>query len=59
MSGKTWKIVDIAVGLVGGACGLIGIISGLKAANYDEEQQFKDLEERYGLTPISTEEGTE
>lgn len=56
MSGKTWKIIDVVVGLLGGACGLIGIVSGLKSANYDEEQQFKDFEERYGLTPIEKSE---
>ena len=56
MSGKTWSIIDIVVGLVGGLCGLIGIVSGIKASNYNEEQQFKDLEKRYGLTPIETED---
>ena len=56
MSGKTWNIIDIAVGAIGGICGLIGIVSGIKAANYNEEQQFKDLEKRYGLTPVKNEE---
>ena len=51
MTGKTWKIVDIVVGLVGGACGLIGIISGLKSADYDEQKMYEDLEERYDLVP--------
>lgn len=55
MSGKTWKVIDIVVGLLGGACGLVGIVSGLKSADYDEEQQFKDFEERYGLTPTQKE----
>lgn len=58
MSGKTWSIIDIVVGLVGGICGLVGIVSGIKASNYNEEQQFKDLEKRYGLTPIE-DKGTE
>lgn len=56
-NGKKWKIADIAVGLIGGICGVIGIITSLKSASYDEEQQYAALEERYGLTPVSNEEG--
>ena len=56
MSGRNWKIIDVVVGLVGGLCGLIGIISGIKSANYDEQQMFKDLEERYDLVPKNVEE---
>ena len=56
MTGKTWKGLDIVLGLVGGICGVLGIVTGIKASSYDEEQQFKDFEERYGLTPIKTEE---
>ena len=56
MSGKTWKGLDIVLGLVAGIAGTLGIVTSIKAAGYDEEQQFKDFEERYGLTPVSTEE---
>jgi len=56
MSGKTWKIIDIVAGLIGGACGIIGIISGVKSAEYDQQQNYIDLEERYGLTPIENKE---
>lgn len=56
MSGKTWKIVDIVAGLVGGACGLVGIISSLKSAEYDQQQNYADLEERYGLVPNENKE---
>lgn len=56
MNGKRWWIADVIVGLLSGLFGILGIITGMKAANYNEQQQFKDLEERYGLTPIEKEE---
>lgn len=58
MSGKTWWIIDVIVGLIGGLCGLIGIVSGVKSSNYNEEQTMKELEKRYGLTPVE-DKGTE
>ena len=49
MSGRNWKILDIVLGLIGGICGVLGIISGIKASDYDEQKMFEDLEERYEL----------
>ena len=57
MNGKKWKIADVALGIVGGLCGIIGIITGLKAADYDEQALFEDLEKKYGLEPIGTVDG--
>lgn len=51
MSGRNWKILDIVLGLIGGICGVLGIISGIKASDYDEQKMFEDLEERYELVP--------
>ena len=54
--GRKWFIVDTIVGILSGIFGIIGIVTGIKSSNYKEEQQYKDLEERYGLTPIKGEE---
>ena len=51
MSGRNWKILDIVLGLIGCICGVLGIISGIKASDYDEQKMFEDLEERYELVP--------
>lgn len=55
MKGRNWKIMDVALGLVGGICGVIGILTSIKAADYDEESLFEDLEKKYGLEPINSE----
>ena len=54
-NGRKWKIADVALGLVGGLCGIIGIITSIKAADYDEQSLFEDLEKKYGLEPIGVE----
>lgn len=56
MSGKKWKIADIVLGVIGGACGIAAIFTGIKSSDYDEMKQFEDLEARYGLTPIEQKE---
>lgn len=56
MNEKRWWIADVVVGILTGLFGIFGIITGIKSSNYKEEQQFKDLEERYGLTPIEKKE---
>lgn len=56
MNGKKWAIADVVLGVVGGLCGLFGILTGIKRAGYDEEQKYADFEERYGLSPIDEEE---
>ncbi len=58
MDGRRWWIADVIIGLLSGLFSILGIITGMKAASYNEEQQFKNLEKRYGLTPIETEEET-
>ena len=55
MSSKKWKIVDTALALVGGICGIAGLFTGFKASDYDEEVLFEDLEKKYGLEPIGRE----
>ena len=52
--GAKWKIADIALGVVGGICGVIGILTSIKAADYDEQSLFEDLEKKYGLEPVNT-----
>lgn len=56
MDGKKWSNVNTVLGIVGGLCGLISIFTGIKAELYEQEQQYKDLEDRYGLTPVNNEE---
>ena len=55
-NGRRWWIADVIVGIFAGLFGLLGILTNIKASKYNEEQQFKDLEERYGLTPINKED---
>ena len=55
MDGKKWHIVDTVVGIAGGILGIVGIITGIKSANYEEEAMYKELEDRYGLTPKTEE----
>ena len=55
-SGKNWSIVNGIVELAGLALGIFGIFTGMKAASYNEEQQYKALEDRYGLTPVEKKE---
>lgn len=56
MSGKNWKVLDICLGLIGGICGVVGIVTGIKSSEYDEQRQYEDFEARYGLTPIENKE---
>lgn len=55
MDGKKWSIANTLVGLVGGICGVIGIITSIKSEAYNQEMQYKELEERYGLTRVEEE----
>ena len=55
MNGKNWKILDVVLGLVGGICGVVGIITSIKASEYDEQSLYEDLEKKYGLEPINVE----
>lgn len=59
-NGKRWAIIDIIVSIVSGLLGIFGIFTGIKAATYNEQKQYEDLEARYGLTPqveVVTEDG--
>lgn len=53
MKGKNWATVDAVLGLIGGICGVLGIVTSIKSAKYNEEQMYLGLEERYGLTPYN------
>lgn len=55
MSSKKWKAIDVTLGLIGGLCGIIGLFTGFKSADYDEQVLFEDLEKKYGLEPIGRE----
>ena len=59
MNGKKWSTLNTILGVIGGICGLFGIFTSIKASDYDQQKEFKMFEERYGLTPISTEEEAE
>ena len=50
--GKGWSIANVIVQSVIALGSLVGILTAAKAANYDKEQQYRDLEDRYGLEPI-------
>lgn len=56
MDGKKWSTVNTILGVVGGLCGLVSIFTGIKAGVYEEEQKYAELEKRYGLSAVSTEE---
>lgn len=52
--GKRWSIANTIVDVLIGACSLISIVTSMKAKKYDEEQEYKKLEDRYGLEPIDS-----
>ena len=55
MSSKKWKVVDTTLALIGGICGIVGLFTGFKSIDYEEEVLFEDLEKKYGLEPIGRE----
>lgn len=59
MSGKTWSIVNTIITTAAGVLGLVGIVTGIKSAEYEENRQYEELEKRYGLTPRLEEKETE
>ena len=50
--GKGWSIANAIVQGVIALGSLVGIFTAMKAEKYDKEQQYRDLEDRYGLEPI-------
>lgn len=56
MDGRKWKIADVCLGVIGGICGVVGILTGIKSSAYDEQKQYEELEARYGLTPVNEKE---
>lgn len=52
--GKKWSIANTIVQVIVAAGSLISIVTSMKAAKYDEEQEYKKLEDRYGLEPIDS-----
>lgn len=48
---KKWQTIDTVVSVISGGLALFGIYTGLKRLTEDEETQYKNLEERYGLVP--------
>lgn len=54
--GTGWFIADCIFGLIGGICGIGSIITGIKSAQIKQELDDARIEEKYGLTPVDTEE---
>lgn len=52
--GKKWSIANTIVQVIVAAGSLISIVTSMKSAKYDEEQQFKRFEDRYGFEPIDS-----
>ena len=50
--GKGWSIANVIVQGVIALGSLVGILTAMKAEKYDKEQQYRELEDRYGLEPI-------
>lgn len=59
MDGKKWSIANTVLGVIGGLCGVIGIFTAIKSESYEQDMQYKELETRYGLTPVVTGEEAE
>lgn len=55
MSSKTWSKIGTGLGFLGFLVTIITPIIESKAAPYEEEEAYKKLEERYGLTPVEKE----
>lgn len=55
-NGKKWMTASGILGMLGFALAIISPIIDAKAAPYEEEENYKKLEERYGLTPIKKED---
>lgn len=51
-----WFIADCVVGLISGLSGIIGIYTGIKSANAQQELNDLHLEEKYGLIAINKED---
>lgn len=56
MRHSKWYWADLVVGTIGTICGLIGIVTGLKSGAEQEAEMDARLEQKYGLTPVQTEE---
>ena len=56
MSSQKWKVVDTVLAVVGGLCGLAGLLTGFKSSEYEQDELYKDLEKKYGLSPIDEED---
>lgn len=54
MNGKNANKIDAVVQVIAGVFSILGIFTSIKASGYQQEQQYKDLEDRYGLTPRDT-----
>lgn len=50
--GKGWSIANVIVQGVIALGSLVGLVTAMKAEKYDKEQQYRELEDRYGLEPI-------
>lgn len=59
MKGKNWSIFGTIMGLIGGICGVAELVANIKSKDYDENQMYIGLEERYGLTPVENNEEAE
>lgn len=50
-----WKMTEIVTGIIGGFCGIVGIIASIKTTAEDDERHYEEFEKRYGLTPVENE----
>lgn len=56
MTSKTWSKISGIVGFTGFIMAIVTPIIDSKAAPYEEEENYKKFEERYGLTPVNKED---
>lgn len=52
MNGKKWSMVGALAGILGGLLGAVEIVATIQASSYEREEEFKELEQRYGLKPV-------
>lgn len=54
--GLGWAIAGIVAGIGTAVCSIVEIVADIKSADYEEENMYRGIEERYGLEPLRKEE---